>query len=310
MNRWTNASEEDKENFRKAVSKWKKKMRENYSEEEREKHIKQLKENHKKWRINQTEEKKKAFSKKMSDIMKERRKDKKYRELKHNQVSEQMKKQREWYSDEEKKNRIEDIKLKARQYRDSLNEEEKKEYIDKMYQWRVKAAEKREKEWKIKWPCQFPKCLSWAKAISNTNLQREKEFLNNWFNPIKEYPLWDYCYDFKIWNTLIEINPYAYHNSTWVPRLPWIKLKDKTYHYNKAQNAISKWYNIIEVWDWLSVDEIISLLKNNKTISISSPKLHWYNPKTKEHIIDDWRDIEQMINEWFLEIRDCWETYL
>ncbi len=58
-NRWSNATEEQRQNFKEAVSKWKKEMRKNLSEEERAKRIKQLKINVEKWRRNQTDEKKK-----------------------------------------------------------------------------------------------------------------------------------------------------------------------------------------------------------------------------------------------------------
>ena len=70
----------------------------------------------------------------MSKVMKERWKNKEYRELKSKQVSEQMRAQRGSYTEEEKESRIQDIKNKAKEYRESLTEEERREYIDKMYQ--------------------------------------------------------------------------------------------------------------------------------------------------------------------------------
>lgn len=305
-NRWTNATDEQRQRFKKAVSEWKKKMRGNFSKEERAKHIKQLKINAEKWRKNKSEEAKKGFKEKMSKIVKERWENDEYRKHMSNMVSQQMKRQREWYSEEEKEQRRQDIRDVAQAYRESLDEEWRKEYINKMHQWRIAAAEEREKRWEIKRACQFPQCLAWAKAISKVNLEWEQIFINNWFTPVKEFPLWDYCYDFKIWDILVEINPYVYHNSTRTPNIPWAKIKDKMYHYNKAQNAFDKWYKLIMVWDWTTVDSVINCLQNDATWTLWEPRLHRYNYKTKEHLLDNWFNREEMINKWFVEIRDWW----
>ncbi len=63
---------------------------------------------------------------------------------------------------------------------------------------------------------------------------------------------------------------------------------------------------IIEVWDWISKEDVILWLKEWKIFEISSPRLNRYNPKNKKHIIDNWYNREDMINEWYIEIRDCW----
>lgn len=305
-NRWANATDEQRQKFKEAVSKWKKKMWENFSVEERKRHIKQLKLNAEKWRKNKSEESKRKFKEKMSNVMKERWKGDEYRKHMSNIVSQQMKRQREWYSEEEKEEKRRDIRGKAQAYRESLDEKWKKEYIEKMRQWRIAAAEERESRWEIKRACQFPECLSWAKAISKTNLKREQILIDNGFSPEKEYPLWDYCYDFKIWDTLIEINPYAYHNSTWAPRISWAKVKDKMYHYNKAKNAIDRWYKLIMVRDWATIDFVIDCLKNKTTFVLWGPNLHRYNVKTKEHILDEWFNKDEMVSKWYVEIYDCW----
>jgi hypothetical protein len=41
------------------------------------------------------------------------------------------------------------------------------------------------------------------------------------------------------------------------------------------------------VWDWISEDEVMDIFKNLKETRIDSPLLHWYNPKTKDHIVDN-----------------------
>lgn len=67
-----------------------------------------------------------------------------------------------------------------------------------------------------------------------------------------------YFYDFKIDNILIELNPSATHNSTWSP---YNTLKDTDYHYLKSQAAISQGYRCICIWDWDSINVLLSLLK-------------------------------------------------
>ena len=63
-NRWTNATEEQKQKFKESVSEWKKKAWKILSKEEKTKHIRQLKINAEKWRKNKSEESKKSSKKK------------------------------------------------------------------------------------------------------------------------------------------------------------------------------------------------------------------------------------------------------
>ena len=117
-----------------------------------------------------------------------------------------------------------------------------------------------------------------------------------------EFYLWWYYYDFKIENTLIELNPYAFHNSTFVPPRNKAKPKDKMYHYNKYKCAIDNWYKCIMVWDW--TDNLIDMITNSQFHYEWMPQLHYYNPKTKEHLIGVDED-KSLINKWFVEIWDC-----
>ena len=58
----------------------------------------------------------------------------------------------------------------------------------------------------------------------------------------------------------------------------------------------------------MGLDEVISLLDKQTYIN-KEPTLHRYNPKTKEHIIDDWFIVADMLDKGFIEIRDWWEFY-
>lgn len=61
----------------------------------------------------------------------------------------------------------------------------------------------------------------------------------------REFGLSKYSYDFKIGNTLLEINPTATHNSTWSPFTE--HGLDKYYHRNKSLTAILAGYHCINV---------------------------------------------------------------
>lgn len=117
-----------------------------------------------------------------------------------------------------------------------------------------------------------------------------------------EFFLWWYYYDFKIWDILIENNPYPFHNSTYAPPRPGVKPKERTYHYNKYKCAIDNWYKCIMVWDWTS--NLIDMITNEQFHYEWPPQLHYYNPKTKEHLVDINED-KSLIDKWFVEIRDC-----
>lgn len=101
--------------------------------------------------------------------------------------------------------------------------------------------------------------------ISKINL-KYKEYLEDlWYKVELEYQINDKFYDLKVWDILIEINPFPYHNSTWAPaQNQWNKPKESTYHYKKLKNARDNWYRCIMVRDWDDFKKITYLLDNNK----------------------------------------------
>lgn len=122
-----------------------------------------------------------------------------------------------------------------------------------------------------------------------------------WLNvECTDFYLNGYYFDFKIWDILLELNPYPYHNSTRAPR--GAKLKNKYYHYNKYKCAIDNWYKCIMIWDWTI--NLIEMITDRQFRYEWVPQLHYYNPKTKEHIIRKNRN-KSRIDKWFVEIRDC-----
>ena len=87
-----------------------------------------------------------------------------------------------------------------------------------------------------------------AELLDSNNITYEREFL-----------LQKYSYDFKVVNTLIEINPTATHNTYFSPygdnRI------DSNYHGDKTRLAKDNGYSVIHVFDWDDTDKVVQLLK-------------------------------------------------
>lgn len=94
--------------------------------------------------------------------------------------------------------------------------------------------------------------LTFAKLLDNASIKYEREF-----------NIHNYCYDFKVDNKLIEIDPFATHNSTWGI---FGEPTPKDYHYNKSKLAEESGYQCLHIFDWEDSDKIIRLLQNRKTI--------------------------------------------
>lgn len=192
-----------------------------------------------------------------------------------------------------------------KQYYASMTEEEYEAYRSNLIK---KAEERYKKTWYMR-PVQQPEVVAAISSISKKEKKRETIFVDMGLNVETQFSIGAYRYDLKIWNTLIEINPFPFHNSTFAPKKKNTQPKHRLYHYNKTKYAIDNWYNIINVRDWMGFDDVISLL-NKKTFIEDAPTLHRYNPKTKEHLIDEWFSMEEMLDKGFVEIRDWWEFYL
>ena len=97
--------------------------------------------------------------------------------------------------------------------------------------------------------------------VSKINLEYKSLLEDIWFDVQLEKKIWWWAFDLCIWDILIDINPFAYHNVTWHP---YDRPRDKMYHYNKLKMAIDNWYKCIMVRDWDRKEDIVELLNNNK----------------------------------------------
>lgn len=120
-----------------------------------------------------------------------------------------------------------------------------------------------ERYW-VPYHCMTKECRDASTTISKVNLWVEQFFISKWYNVLKEFAINRYSYDFKIWDTLIEINPYPFHNATRAPNVSWAKPKHPSYHYDKLKLARDNGYRCIMVRDWDDVEKITYLLDDNK----------------------------------------------
>lgn len=82
-----------------------------------------------------------------------------------------------------------------------------------------------------------------------------------------EFYLSPYYYDFKIDDTLIEIDPTATHNCTInFYNFSNEKVIKRDYHLNKTKNANNNGYRCIHIFDWDDEDKIIDLIRNKNRI--------------------------------------------
>lgn len=60
----------------------------------------------------------------------------------------------------------------------------------------------------------------------------------------------------------------------------------------------------------MTKDTLLYILQNLKETIIGAPILHWYNPKTKNHLIDNLYNEKEMLDKWYVKIYDAWEKYI
>lgn len=111
----------------------------------------------------------------------------------------------------------------------------------------------------VDWPCLYPEVRLSMSNDSGPNREFEELLQSNRIEYEREFGIGRYSYDFKVGNTLVEIDPSATHNSTWNP-FGGDPFDDK-YHVRKTQCAFDNGYRCIHVWDWDNKDLILKQLK-------------------------------------------------
>lgn len=113
----------------------------------------------------------------------------------------------------------------------------------------------------VNWSCMRPE----ARIYSNNSKPNQNfaQFLEkNGIEFEREFPIGSKSYDFRVGNTLIELNPSATHNSTWGIKGSFGK--DPKYHMEKSKLAVENGYECIHVWDWDDPVKVLHLLNLEK----------------------------------------------
>ena len=110
-----------------------------------------------------------------------------------------------------------------------------------------KSTKTIQEKYGVEWNCQRDEAKNGYNLDSKPNKAFEELLKSYNIDFEREFPLEDKSFDFKVGNTLIEIDPSGTHNSTW-----GIHSKEPTsrrYHWNKTQLALKYDYRCIHVWD-------------------------------------------------------------
>ena len=75
----------------------------------------------------------------------------------------------------------------------------------------------------------------------------------------REFAIKNRAFDFKVGDTLIEINPFATHNTLWTPFNKVVGIS-RDYHYSKTQLARDNGFRCVHVWDWDDTNKILELI--------------------------------------------------
>lgn len=149
---------------------------------------------------------------------------------------------------------------------EKIREVKEEKYGDPHYNNRDKAKQTNQERYGVDWYCMSPECQEKLKNVkdSKPNLMFAALLEENSIDFEREFVIKNRIYDFKVGNTLIEINPYATHNSTW--GIGGEDKKDPQYHQNKTRLAVENGYRCINVWDWDDKSKVIQQLLPKKNV--------------------------------------------
>jgi hypothetical protein len=148
---------------------------------------------------------------------------------------------------DEIKQRIRETNIKRYGVPYNFQSDEVKERISKTCQ----------EKYGVNWACMRPEARAYS---SDSGPNREFASLLDSYHISyeREFHIGNFSYDFRVGNTLIEIDPYATHNSIWDPFGGEGVSSD--YHFNKSHLAEEHGYHCIHIFDWDDENKIIKLL--------------------------------------------------
>ncbi len=115
----------------------------------------------------------------------------------------------------------------------------------------------------VEWACQRQEARLKGQN-SAANIEFENLLVANNVEYEREFPISSFSYDFKVNNYLIEIDPYATHNSTWGIRNN--PPKSSNYHKQKSTLAAENNFHCVHIFDWDESQKIIHMLMSKEQV--------------------------------------------
>lgn len=124
------------------------------------------------------------------------------------------------------------------------------------------------KHFGVPWPCMTEQylCSGSNQSHSKPNERFAKLLGMYGVDFSREFPLNTYLYDFKVGDTLVEIDPTVTHNSHTNP-YTYFQGKSTHYHYYKSETAKDSGFFCIHIFDWDNVVQIVTQLILSSTYS-------------------------------------------
>lgn len=131
------------------------------------------------------------------------------------------------------------------------------------FQVKEKTKQTCQERYGVDWPCQRPEARAYSNdSVPNKAFAEKLDELGIQYQ--REFPLGRYSFDFRVGDILIEIDPFATHNSLW--GLFGSEGVDESYHYDKSYTAEEAGYHCIHIFDWDDPDKILELLASKERI--------------------------------------------
>lgn len=194
----------------------------------------------------------------------------KCREINSSPKSEEWRRQRTKYHTAEEKKEAEH--QKQLRFSKKQSEIKKQDRLKKYGSLRHNADGYLEKErttcmerYGVPYPCMRKECRVSSGNNSKPNIAFANLLIANNIEFDREVILEGFSYDFRVGNTLIEIDPTVTHNIDWSPFGNHCGI-DFNYHRNKTEVAIRNGFSCIHLWDWDNCESVINLLLHREKI--------------------------------------------
>ena len=146
------------------------------------------------------------------------------------------------------------------------------------------------KKYGVIYPCLTSKCRDANyNIVSNINIEFEELLQQHNINYSREFVLGKYAYDFKVENTLIEINP-TYTHSVLGNHFNDYQYRPEFEHYHKEKTEFAKQnnYNCINIWDWDDWTKIIMFILPKQKIFARKLQLKEISKQEANEFLDSY----------------------